>query len=221
MELKIFLLSILIILIADTGNCQDSILVNTKYDGRYYGRKFESYYINSGDSIRNGSYIRYSETGKIIRKGQFREGNPSGIWHFYTKKYPNDEYLIYDFDTFREVFFVDPNPRKLNCEILTTKGFEPKIIESPARFPGGNIGLGYYLDKNLPEEYPFGGMILLSIIIESNGKVGTIELIRRMTTNGKIEKELIKIFNEIPNWIPARYNGRKVTSKFLLPIRLK
>jgi len=199
--------------------CQDSILIKTTYKGKHTGKIFEEYYINPNDSLKNNIYKRYSVHGKVIQLGNFKDGNPIGIWNFYESNIWNRKYLSFDFDTQSEIFYKDFNQKKVYCLIKVNNGFELKSIDSIARFPGGKMALHYYVFQNLRVDISkFKGSFKVNIEIKEDGKIRVLK-IRGRPDDIKIRGELIKLIQNMPNWIPAIENENPVSSKYVLPIR--
>lgn len=219
MKRKLFLTTILVSLFFSFGFCQDSILVKTNYKGKYQSKKFEEYFINSIDSIKDGTYKRFSVQGKIIRIGEFKNGKPIGIWNFFENNIWNRKYLGFDFDTQTEIFYKDFNKEKVFCSIKTNTGYELKSIDSIARFPGGEMALRFYIIQNLKLDLTrYNGRFEAHIEIKEDGKV-EVSKIRGRPNDINIQNELFKVIQNMPNWIPAINNKKIVASKYVLPIR--
>ena len=113
---------------------------------------------------------------------------------------------------------------------------EEKAIDKPEvqpEFPGGMEALYAYLAKNLKysdeaKKNGVQGSVLISFIIEKNGKVSNTEI----TSNGLQGKEntpekvinecalqALKIIKEMPDWKPGMNKGKTVRTNFAIPIR--
>lgn len=219
MKRNLFLTTILASLFLNFGYCQDSILVKNNYKGKYQSKKFEEYFINSIDSLKDGTYKRFSTQGKIIQIGEFENGKPTGIWKFYENNIWNRKYLSFDFDTQTEIFYKDFNQKKVYCSIKTNKGYELKAVDSTARFPGGEMALRFYIIQNLKIDFSkYRGRVEANIEIKKDGKVEVLK-IRGRPNDVEIQNELIIVIQNMPNWIPAIENGNLVASKYIFPIR--
>lgn len=61
-----------------------------------------------------------------------------------------------------------------------------------------------------------GGKIYVSFVVDTNGKLTDIEIIRGF--DKELEKQIIKILQEADAWEPAWADGRKVKARMQLPV---
>lgn len=101
---------------------------------------------------------------------------------------------------------------------------EPLILvpEIAPEFPGGINALMNFIARNIryPEmarEQMIQGRVYLSFIVEKDGSVSSIELLRGI--GGGCDEEAIRVVNAMPAWQPGRQNGRAVRVAYNLPIR--
>ena len=101
---------------------------------------------------------------------------------------------------------------------------EPIILvpEIAPEFPGGINALMNFIARNIryPEmarEQMIQGRVYLSFIVEKDGSVSSIELLRGI--GGGCDEEAIRVVNAMPAWQPGRQNGRAVRVAYNLPIR--
>ncbi|KAF0128599.1 MAG: TonB family protein [Bacteroidetes bacterium] len=101
---------------------------------------------------------------------------------------------------------------------------EPLILvpEIAPEFPGGINALMNFIARNIryPEmarEQMIQGRVYLSFIVEKDGSVSSIELLRGI--GGGCDEEAIRVVNAMPSWQPGRQNGRAVRVAYNLPIR--
>ena len=95
---------------------------------------------------------------------------------------------------------------------------------SLAQYPGGEGELFNYLSKNI--RYPHAdkdieteGVVIAQFVIDKAGKVSNIKIIKSLSKN--CDKEVIRVLNLMPKWIPARESGRNVATTYALPVRFK
>lgn len=63
----------------------------------------ESFYLIDKQGTRDGQYVRYSPTGRIIELGTYRNGKKTGVWwNFYSNGLVNN---LFDYDKNEEVAF--------------------------------------------------------------------------------------------------------------------
>jgi TonB family protein len=90
-------------------------------------------------------------------------------------------------------------------------------------FPGGNKGMQRYFDNTLT--YPEAatnqgveGTVMVSFTVDENGK-----LISPTVTGNKmgygLEEEALRVIGNMPAWTPGTVKGKKVKTKFTLPVR--
>jgi protein TonB len=94
-------------------------------------------------------------------------------------------------------------------------------VDEPAAFKGGLQGLSQYLSNNL--QYPkeasaknIGGKVVLTFIVEKNGKVSHVEAIS--SPDISLSNEAIKVMTNCPHWRPARVNEKPVKMRYTVPI---
>lgn len=98
------------------------------------------------------------------------------------------------------------------------------FVEKRAEFPGGQAALMEYFAENI--EYPafalennIQGRVIVQFIIEKDGSITNIEVVRDL--GGNCGREAVRVIRKMPNWQPAQQNDRTVRSKFVLPVTFK
>ncbi|WP_176767603.1 energy transducer TonB [Daejeonella rubra] len=94
-------------------------------------------------------------------------------------------------------------------------------IETYPEFTGGHAAFVKYLNRNLryPEaavERGIQGKVLVSFIIEKDGQLSNIKIIRGIG-NG-CDEEAIRVLEKSPKWKPGIQNKQKVRVAYTLPI---
>lgn len=92
--------------------------------------------------------------------------------------------------------------------------------EMPA-FPGGDQGLMEYVNKNIkyPEEAKVEGRVFIGFVIEKDGSVNEVKVIRGI---GELcDNEAIRMVKSMPNWKPGQIMGQPVRVRFQLPVNFK
>lgn len=97
------------------------------------------------------------------------------------------------------------------------------VGEKP-EFPGGEAGMMNYLHLNMkyPEEakkYNIQGSVLVSFIVEENGEVSSVEVIRGIGSG--CDEEAKRVFAEMPPWKPAIKDGKGERVLFKMPISFR
>jgi protein TonB len=103
-----------------------------------------------------------------------------------------------------------------NMELYTLDG-----IENYPEFPGGHSAFIKFLSRNLkyPEmavEKGIEGKVLISFIIEKNGRLSNIKILRGIGFG--CDEEAIRVLEKSPEWKPGIQNKQKVRVAYTLPI---
>lgn len=106
---------------------------------------------------------------------------------------------------------------------FTSKAQEDSIrrisIDTPAGFPGGNSALNRYLKENMhfPQEaldLGIQGKCYVSFVIEEDGSVSNVKLVRGIPDCHECDKEAIRLIKEMPKWVPATRGGIPVQTTY-------
>lgn len=96
-------------------------------------------------------------------------------------------------------------------------------IKRPA-FPGGEQALQAYLQQHI--RYPFQayekgiqGKVRCSFIIDKEGTVRNIQVEKGIEPS--LDSEAIRVLSEMPNWLPAEENGKKIAMRYEIPITFR
>ena len=106
---------------------------------------------------------------------------------------------------------------------------EPWIDSNPdemAQFPGGIEALHEYVRRNLNpsvqmREYGADFELVLSFVVYSDGSVGDVRVVECNRKGLGAERAAISVLENMPDWIPAKNNGRNVNSYYKLPIEIQ
>lgn len=96
------------------------------------------------------------------------------------------------------------------------------FVEEQAEFPGGQDSLIKFLIRNikypeLAKELGVQGTVYLKFIVEKDGRITNIKVIRGV--HPSIDAEAIRVVKMFPNWIPGKQRGRPVRIYYNLPIK--
>lgn len=91
-------------------------------------------------------------------------------------------------------------------------------------FPGGETERNKFLAENIV--YPnatarkgYQGTVYISFVIESDGKVADIKLLRG--PGGGLNEEALRVIGLMPKWKPGTRKGKPVRVLFNMPIYFK
>ncbi|MDR2918973.1 MAG: energy transducer TonB [Tannerella sp.] len=150
---------------------------------------------------------------------QIQSTNSSEIVHNTSAETPYDsnELIVSCYD----VLIGDPEP-----EVIC---YEPApdfyvAVEWMPEFPGGDKALMSYIQEKMV--YPkdalkdsIQGRVVVSFIIEKDGSLSSIEVVRGITAS--LDKEAIRIIRSMPKWKPGEQRDKVVRVEYTLPIRFK
>ncbi|MBP5346503.1 MAG: energy transducer TonB [Bacteroidales bacterium] len=97
------------------------------------------------------------------------------------------------------------------------------IAEQMPTFPGGDYAMLNFIQQNL--RYPEGaegaimGRVYLSFIVEKDGSITHIEVIR--TPVQEFANEAIRVVKAMPKWNPGKMRGIPVRVKYILPVSFR
>jgi protein TonB len=97
-------------------------------------------------------------------------------------------------------------------------------VDEMATPPGGMGGFTEYMIKNLSyptaaKEANVQGMVVVSFVVDAEGKVGSVEVLRGI---GKgCDEEAVRVISNSGTWTPAKIGGKVVASKMTLPVQFK
>jgi hypothetical protein len=94
-------------------------------------------------------------------------------------------------------------------------------VEVRPEFPGGNKEFMNYIAKNFvtPDVEGLSGVIKVSFIIETTGKISEIKILQDIGSGAGEEAK--RVISKSPMWIPGEQNGKPVRVEFTLPITIK
>ncbi|PWA06411.1 energy transducer TonB [Flavobacterium psychrotolerans] len=94
-------------------------------------------------------------------------------------------------------------------------------IEVKPDFPGGIEKFYKFVAKNYqtPEEEGLKGKVFVSFVVEKDGSLTDIKVIRDIGYG--TGKEAIRVLKSCPKWTPGEQNGKKVRVLYSLPINIQ
>lgn len=112
---------------------------------------------------------------------------------------------------------------ELQGDITLVENTEPYFItDMMPEYPGGMDSLTSFLHQNI--QYPevdkknkIEGTVYARFIIQKSGEIKNIEILRTPSEN--MSKEVIRVIEKMPEWIPGETNNRKVDVSFVLPVK--
>ncbi len=94
-------------------------------------------------------------------------------------------------------------------------------IEVKPDFPGGIQKFYKYIQNNFtpPDEPGIKGKVFVSFVVEKDGSLTDIKVIRDPGYGTK--EEAIRVLKKSPRWVPGEQNGKKVRVLYSLPITIQ
>ena len=97
-------------------------------------------------------------------------------------------------------------------------------IEFMPEFPGGEEAMLNYIARNTnyPREFVengIDGIVYLQFIVNKQGKVSDVSVLRGIKASKKFENEAMRVVASMPEWKPGKQNGHNVNVLYMLPIR--
>ena len=170
------------------------------------GKLNESYIINS-QKQKNGEYVRYNHFGKKYISGQYKNGEPIGIWEFYSSDSTAVLVQKLDFDAHKELF-VDP------LRI-------PQMICGP-RYFGGNMLKNEFIEHHIATDFTseekkmYAGQsfsVLFTIDSVSLKPVG-ISISDEQKLSPDFSAKLIAAVAAMPAWLPPACENKNKVWRF-------
>ncbi len=95
------------------------------------------------------------------------------------------------------------------------------VVENMPEFPGGDLGLMKYIQKNvrypaIAKEYNITGKVYVSFIVDKQGKVTNVKVVRGVDKN--LDAEAVRVVKSLPKYKPGKQRGKAVRVMFTIPI---
>jgi protein TonB len=103
---------------------------------------------------------------------------------------------------------------------IQTDVYDAKDMEIKPDFPGGISKFYQFIGQNfnIPEKGENSGKIYLSFIVETDGKITNIKLLRGI--NPEMNQEAMRVMKLSPKWIPGKIGEENVRAKYSIPISI-
>ena len=95
------------------------------------------------------------------------------------------------------------------------------VVENMPEFPGGDLGLMKFIQKNvrypaIAKEYNITGKVYVSFIVDRQGKVTNVKIVRGVDKN--LDAEALRVVSLLPKYRPGQQRGKAVRVMFTIPI---
>lgn len=104
-------------------------------------------------------------------------------------------------------------------EDSTTNVYEE--VDQEAYYSGGFSEMMKFLSNNirypsLAMENEEEGNVFVEFIVNANGSISDVKILRGVSK--ELDREAIRVVKRMPDWKPAEVDGKKVKSRYILPI---
>ena len=99
-----------------------------------------------------------------------------------------------------------------------------QIVEEPASFPGGIGECMKWLGKNIKyptisQENGVQGRVIVQFVINRDGSIVDAKVVRGV--DPYLDKEALRVVNQMPKWSPGKQRGKAVRCQFTLPVQFR
>lgn len=98
------------------------------------------------------------------------------------------------------------------------------VVEEQPSFPGGQGALMQWLHDNI--KYPviaaengIEGRVIVQFVVSKTGSISDVRVARGVDPS--LDKEAVRVVNNMPKWTPGKQNGTTVNVRYTLPVTFK
>jgi protein TonB len=111
-----------------------------------------------------------------------------------------------------------------NCYDSIGKEVKYFPYEQMPQFPGGEQFLFKFLTYNVrypvaAQEARIQGRVIVQFYVNVDGKIEDLKVVRSI--NPDLDREAIRVVNNMPDWFPGKVDGVPVRVKYTLPVNFK
>ncbi|HLP55144.1 MAG TPA: energy transducer TonB [Fluviicola sp.] len=98
------------------------------------------------------------------------------------------------------------------------------VCDLGAEFPGGHAALRKFLAENIQypkrlSEMSYMAKVYVRFVVTAEGKIVAPEILRGAVDCPECDEEVLRVVKLMPDWIPAKIQGKPVNSYFTLPVK--
>ena len=129
----------------------------------------------------------------------------------------------------KPVLLLDP---EIDVDIIIEVEEEPEpvievvfdVVEETPEFIGGINKLYEYLGNNInyPEQakdFSIQGKVFVQFVVWKDGTIRDVKVVKG--AHKLLDKEALRVINNMPNWKPGKQRGKNVNARFTLPIKFR
>lgn len=115
--------------------------------------------------------------------------------------------------------YTPPPPPKPKEEEVTDEIFV--VVENQPEFPGGTTAMMKFLNDNIKypviaQENGIQGRVICNFVVERDGSITDVQVVRGVDPS--LDKEAIRVIQQMPKWKPGSQRGKPVRVRFTLPV---
>ena len=120
------------------------------------------------------------------------------------------------------IIIVEDDCETIDCtfdEVIECNDQIFDFVQVEAKFPGGEEALVKFIKDSIDyyqSEPCLGGRVYVQFVVNRDGSLSEIKIIRG--AHPILDKVTMDVIRKMPAWIPGEMAGKKVRTRFVLPI---
>jgi hypothetical protein len=176
---------------------------------------------NFKDDLREGLWVYFEKDKGILERGSYKDGIKVGKWNYRYLDIPVQTY-DHSLDSVLQCFYDNTETETITDSSRT---FVNVVLQRPAQYVGHKRQL--HNDMSALTKYPLEarrmmleGQVILSMTIKDDGTTADYAIMKDI--GGNCGQAVIDAYKaNTKKWIPALYNGRRVSVKYYQSIQFK
>jgi protein TonB len=100
------------------------------------------------------------------------------------------------------------------------------VAEDEAMFPGGTLAMMKFITDNIKiseTDLEIGcmGKVYVRMVVGIDGKITNPEVLKGISGCPGLSQSALDVIKQMPDWIPAQNNSKKVASYVTIPVTIK
>ena len=183
----------------------------------------EVYQIDKKSKMKNGFYYKISKNSKdTLVVGNYLNGRKTGLWTYY--KMNGEKYIEYNYSSKTINALYGEAHKSDSTYIIRGNEFVLDKVDSPQIYLGFenegqmNIATSIKLPINIMENNVTGRSIA-TFVVDEHGKM--IDQKIELSLNKELDKKILDEIKKLEdNWIPAKKNGKAISSKIIFTLNV-
>ena len=99
-----------------------------------------------------------------------------------------------------------------------------EVVEQDPEFPGGLQSMMKFIKQNYKKprkanELGISGRIFVQFVVDKSGTIKNVSIAKGIGHG--CDEEAVRVLKMMPKWVPGKQNGRAVSVKYMVPIRVQ